>query len=130
MTKIKKEPTKIALHDNEILTIPLKKHHDVYVRINEAKETIYRDQTGAFPVRLRSGSRYIMIMCEMDLNAILSEAMNDRTSGEMVKAYQKLLKKLRLAGMSPRKHVLDNEMSSEFKEAVRMSDMEYELVPK
>ena len=32
--------------------------------------------------------------------------------------------------MTPKKHVLDNEMSSEFKEAVRMNDMEYELFPK
>ena len=36
-TKTKKEPTEIALHDNEILTIPLKKHHDVYFRIDKAK---------------------------------------------------------------------------------------------
>ena len=71
-----------------------------------------------------------MILCEMDSNAILSEAMKDRTSGEMVKAYRKLLKNLRLVGMTPTKHVLDNEMSAEFKEVVRMNNMEYELVPK
>ena len=71
-----------------------------------------------------------MIMCEMDSNSILSEAMKDRTAGEMVRAYQKLLKKLRLAGMVPKKHVLDNEMSNEFKDAVRMNEMEYKLVPK
>ena len=71
-----------------------------------------------------------MIMCEIDSNAILSEAMNNRTSGEIVRAYQKLLKELRLCGMSPKKHVLDNEMSAEFKDAVRMNGMEYELVPK
>ena len=41
-TKIKKEPTKIAINDDEWITIPLKKHHDVYVSIDEAKETIYR----------------------------------------------------------------------------------------
>ena len=66
----------------------------------------------------------------MDSNAILSEAMKDRTAGKMVWAYQKLLKKLRLAGMAPKKHVLDNEMSNEFKDDVRMNEMEYELVPK
>ena len=71
-----------------------------------------------------------MIMCEMDSNSILSEAMKDRTSGEMVRAYQKLLKELRLSGMTPKKHVLDNEMSREFKDAVRENGMEYELVPK
>ena len=67
-----------------MITVPLKKHHDVYVSVDEAKETIYTDQTGAFPARSRNGSRYIMIMCEMDSNAILSEAMKDRTAGKMV----------------------------------------------
>jgi len=66
------------------VTIPLKKHHDIYVRVEDAKETIYTDQTGAFPVRSRGGNRYIMILCGMDSNAIMSEAMNDRTSGEMI----------------------------------------------
>ena len=56
--------------------------------------------------------------------------MKDRTSGEMLRAYQKLLKELRLSGMTPKKHVLDNKMSNEFKDAVRTNGMEYELVPK
>jgi hypothetical protein len=128
-TKIKKEATEIITSEGSVIT-PLKKHHDIYVRIEEARETIYTDQTGAFPTRARSGARYIMILCEMDSNAILSESMNNRTSGEMVRAYQKLHKELRLSGMTPKKHVLDNEMSQEFKDAVRMNDMEYELVPK
>ena len=71
-TKQKKKATTIITETGEEITIPLKKHHDIYVRIDEAKETIYTDQTGAFPVRSRSGNRYIMIRCEMDSNAILS----------------------------------------------------------
>ena len=128
-TKIKKEATQVVTSEGSFTT-PLKKHHDIYVKIEEARETIYTDQTGAFPTRSRNGSRYIMIKCEMDSNSIKSEAMKDRTSGEMIRAYQKLLKELRLSGMTPKKHVLDNEMSSEFKDAVRMNGMEYELVPK
>ena len=50
-----------------------------------------------------------MILCEIDSNAVMSEAMKDRTSGEMVRAYQALLKKLKLAGITSRKHVLGNE---------------------
>ena len=34
-----------------------------------------------------------MVSISLSWSAILSEAMKDRTSGEMVKAYQKLLKK-------------------------------------
>ena len=71
-----------------------------------------------------------MILCEMDSNAIMSEAMKDRTSGEMIRAYQSLLKRLKLAGIKPKKHVLDNEISNDFKEIVRSNDMHYELVPK
>ena len=75
LTKIKKEPTKITLHDNEILTIPLKKHHDVYVRINKAKETIYSDQTGRFPITSIKGKNHIMITYDHDYNAIISRAL-------------------------------------------------------
>ena len=113
-----------------MITVPLKKHHDMYVSVDEAKETIYTDQTGAFSARSRNGSRCIMIMCEMDSNSILSETMKDRTAGEMVRAYQKLLRKLRHASMAPKKHVLDNKMSNEFKDNVRMNEMAYALVPK
>ena len=52
---------------------------------------MYTDQTGAFPTRSRSGIRYIMIMCEMDGNAIMSEGLRNRTVGEIIKAYQKLI---------------------------------------
>ena len=129
-TKQKKNLAPVNTITGEVLTKPLRKHNGIYVRAEEVKETMYTDQTGAFPVRSRSGNRYIMIMCEMDSNSILSKAMKDRTSDEMIQAYQALLKKLQLAGLQPKKHVLDNEMSNEFKEAVRLNGMTYELVPK
>ena len=112
-TKQKKEPITIKVEGGEELTIPLKKHNDIYVRIEEQRETMYTDQTGAFPTRSRKGNRYIMIMCEMDSNVILSEAMKNRTAGEMVRAYQVLMKKLKAASIKPKKHVLDNKDSTE-----------------
>ncbi len=83
-TKEKKRSIEVETVEGKTVTIPLKKHHDDYVQVEKAKETIYSDQTGAFPVRSRKGNIYVMIMCEMDSNAILSEAMRDRSSGEMV----------------------------------------------
>ena len=77
--------------DGTTLTIPQKKHNDIFITINDAKETIYNNQTGAFPTRSRSGIRYIMIMCEMDGNAIMSEGLRNRTVGEIIKVYQKLI---------------------------------------
>ena len=129
-TKKKKEPMEIKQEHGTLLTIPLKKHNDIFITIDDAKETIYTDQTGAFPTRSRSGNRYIMILCEMDGNAIMSEGMRDRTAGEIIKAYQKLIKRLQKAGIRPKKHILDNECSEEYKQAIIDNNMQYELVPK
>ena len=45
----------------------------LYITVKEAQETMYTDQTGAFPVRSRKGNRYIMILVEVDQNIIISE---------------------------------------------------------
>ena len=81
----------IKQEDGTSVTLPLPKCNNVYVKIDDAKETMYTDQTGAFPVRSCSGDRYIMIMCELDGNAIMREPMRDRTSGPIISAYQKII---------------------------------------
>ena len=51
-----------------------KKERDVYIRVVDLwdpKETIYTDQTGAFPVTDQSWARYVMVMVTIDTNAIL-----------------------------------------------------------
>ena len=50
----------------------------------DAKETIYSDQTGAMPTRSQSGNKYIMVMVEIDSNAILVEPMKSRKDAEMI----------------------------------------------
>ncbi len=49
-TKMKREVETHVLADGSRITIPLRKHNDIYVRVEEARETMYTDQTGAFPV--------------------------------------------------------------------------------
>ena len=56
--------------------------------------------------------------------------MRHRSAGEMVRAYKILIQRLKNAGIKPEKHVLDNEISEEFKNAIKENDMDYELVPK
>ena len=64
---------------------------------------MYSDQTGAFPVRSKKGNRYVMIACEIDDNIILSEPMHTKTAGELVAAYQRIMKRLKKAGIKPKK---------------------------
>ena len=60
-----------------------------------------------------------MVLIDMDSDAILVEATKTRKSGEIVRAYQKLVDRLKAYGVIPKHHVLYNECSKEFKEAIR-----------
>ena len=40
------------------------------------------------------------------------------------------MQQLKVAGVRPKKHVLDNECSTEFKQAIKENELEYKLVPK
>jgi hypothetical protein len=57
----------------------------------------------------------MMVMVEINGNAILVELMKSRKDEEMIRAYNALLLRLKHAGIVPKKHVLDNEVSKNMK---------------
>ena len=95
---------------------------------DEAQRLMYTDQTGKFPKKSSKGNHYIMVLIEINRNAILVEAMKNRTAGEMIRAYPVLVTRLRNAGVTPKMHILDNECSEEFKEQIRKNNMTFQLV--
>ena len=104
-----------------------KKVQDIHTQVYD---TVFMDQTGQFPTQSRSGNKYIMVMVEIDSNAILVEPMKSRKDAEMTRAYTSLLQRLRRAGINPTKHVLDNEVSNKLKDIIRNEcKLELELVP-
>ncbi len=54
-------------------------------------ETMFSDQTGQFPMQSQQGNKYIMVMVEIDSNAILVEPMKSHKDEEMIRAYNALL---------------------------------------
>jgi hypothetical protein len=42
------------------------KHRDVHIKIEEAEEMVYSDQTGCFPVTSSGGHKYIIVLIEID----------------------------------------------------------------
>jgi hypothetical protein len=54
-------------------------------------------------------------MVEIDSSAILVEPMKSCKDAEMIRAYNALLQQLRRAGINPKKHVIDNEVSENMK---------------
>ena len=113
--------------------IPIPNESAIYVReydlANDTDRKMYSDQTGKFPVTSYKGNQYIMVLFETSSNNILVEAMRSRTAGEMVRAYQVLIDRLNEKGIFPTKHILDNECSAEYKNAILDNKMTYQLVP-
>ena len=103
--------------------------HKIYDLHDNMERKISTDQTGRFPTKSYRGMQYIMISVELDSNAILVEAMQDRTSGDMIQPYQILVNQLKWQGLRPKMHILDNECSADFKEKILQNDMKYQLVP-
>ena len=56
-----------------------------------------------------------MIMLEIDSSCIDAEPMKNRTEGEILKAYQKLLDRIKITSVcNPKKHMLVNKVSEEY----------------
>ena len=70
-----------------------------------------------------------MVTDHLNANYIFTKPMKNRTEGEMVRVYQKLIHQMQAAGLGIKKQVLDNECSAAMKECIKHNNIEYELVP-
>ncbi|KAL7524388.1 hypothetical protein ACHAWF_000931, partial [Thalassiosira exigua] len=105
------------------------RENDIFLQVYDLQETIYIDQTGQFPYLSSKGNRYIMVAVHIDANYIAKEPMKNRTEGQMIEAYNRIVAKFKEAGLSMKKHILDNEASEEFKATIKGHGMTHELVP-
>ncbi len=111
------------------LKAPIVKHSNIFVRIKDLSNTFHLDQTGGFPYTSQRGSRYIMVAIHLDANYVFNEPMKNRTEEEMMVVYQRIVNRMRAAGLGLKKHILDNEASKAFKAKIKENKMEYKLVP-
>ena len=71
-----------------------------------------------------------MVLVDIDSSAILVEPLKSRKDAELIHAYRSIMTRLRRAGIAPRKHVLDNEVSEAMKTLITDEyKLQYELVP-
>eukprot|EP00804_Cyclotella_cryptica_P009005 CCRYP_003106-RA/>CCRYP_003106-RA protein AED:0.44 eAED:0.55 QI:0/0/0/0.8/1/1/5/0/886 len=124
------KPKPIPLETFQSPQLVGRKLRDVYTHVYDTRDTIFSDQTGQFPHRSSSGNHYLMVMVDIDSSAILVEPIKNRTDIELTRAYSTLITRLHRAGVVPRKHVLDNEISTAMKTLITDTyKMTYELVP-
>ena len=67
-------------------------------------------------------------MVKVDSSTILVKPMKSRKDAKMIRAYNDLLLQLKSAGISPKKHVMDNKVSKTMKSHI-WDNCKLELVP-
>jgi hypothetical protein len=120
---------KIEGENSPFKPLPSTKLNDIFIRVVDLTDEIHTDQTGAFPHTSQRGNRYIMVAIHLDANYIFAEPMRNRTEGEMIRVYQKIINRMKAAGLGIKKHVLDNECSAAMKSCIQGNGIKYELVP-
>jgi hypothetical protein len=91
---------------------------------------MFSNQTGQIPMRSQQGNKYIVVMVEINSNAILIEPMKSRKDEEMIRTYNALLLQLKRVGIVPKKHILDNKVSEYTKNHIcNTYKFNMELVP-
>ncbi len=129
MIKVEEARIKIEGDASPFYPLPPSKLNDIFVHMEDLTEEIHINQTSAFPHTSQCGNRYIMIAVHLDANYIFVEPMKNRTEGEMIRAYQKIINRMKVAGLGLKKQVLNNKCSVAMKACIKENDMDYELIP-
>jgi hypothetical protein len=70
-----------------------------------------------------------MVAIHLDANYIFVELMRSRLKEEMIRAYKRIINRMKAAGLGIGKHTLDNEALDAFKQYIRQQQIQFELVP-
>jgi hypothetical protein len=107
MIKVEEGRIKIEGESSPFHPLPPTKLNDIFVRLEDLNEEIHTNQTGAFPHTSQCGNRYIMVAVYLDANYIFAKPMKNKTEGETIRVYQKIINRMKAAGLGLRKQVLD-----------------------
>ena len=89
----------------------------------------YADLTGRFPYRSSRGNEYILVAYHYDSNAILATAIKNRQAATITSAWKNLNSQFAKAGAQPTTYIMDNEASTDLKDALQEEQIEHQLVP-
>ena len=79
---------------------------------------LYTDDCGRLPIRSRIGIEYIMIAYHCDSNTIMQTPFVNRKYKHRIQAYNSIMQRLADRGHHVEVHILDNEVSAEFKKTI------------
>ncbi len=102
---------------------------NIFVKVVNAQETVYSNQTGRLPVQSSQGNTSLMVYFDVDANYIDVEPIQNHKDNQMIPAYQNLWTRTnRNRKTKPNMHILDNEASEAFKTEIK-KNCNLQLVP-
>ena len=101
---------------------------ELYVRVLH-KQILYTDDTGRFPIRVRSGNQYVMV-AYCSSNVILVEPFSSRKDKNRLAAYNSIMQRPNENNLLVYLQVLDNECIQKYQETMRDRwGVKFQLVP-
>ncbi len=97
------------------------------VKVVDLKEIMYSENTGKFSYLSSKGMLYIIF--HSDANYIFDKPMKNRSEDQIILTYQKIFERMNEAKLGVKKHILDNEISENYKKAIKENKVKHELVP-
>ncbi len=70
-----------------------------------------------------------MVGIHLDANYIFCKLMKNRMENKMIKAYERMVWRMKKIGIGSKKHQLDNKCMEKFKMCIKNAGMTHELVP-
>ncbi len=102
---------------------------NISVKVVNAQETVYSDQTGRLPMQSSQGNTSLMVYFNVDANYINAKPIRNHKDNQMIQAYQNLWTRTnRNRKMKPNMHILNNEASEAFKTEIN-KNCNLQLVP-
>ena len=89
---------------------------------------ISMDLPRRFPTTSGSGNKYIFILLDYDSDYIKATPLSSKTKEEMVCCFKLCYNEFKQAGFTAQLLKLDNEVSKELIKAIKVEDLDYQLV--
>ena len=102
---------------------------EVLLQIFEPTEKNYSHLTGQFLVQSYRGNNYILVAYHYDSNNIVTTPLKNITGTCILNGMTKLYDKSRKWGLTPKLHIMHNEVSEDVKQYFEDLDIQFQLVP-
>ena len=98
--------------------------------IFQPTNTIFSDQTGAFPIISRREYLYIMFIYVYNINTILMRCLKTKAGAEHLQTFKDVPNLFLLRGLQPKYYRMDNECSAPIKNSSQRKKWNYNLPPR